>query len=153
MQGTTLQLSSRNKELSAQKLPIMHLIGNSWDSVVWSEFCVNSDTVPRLPRSSGVLKSSQRFSCVEIIGKKEISKLEGKRKMRYKNLNFPTTSDFQFDDSTAVLKRLPSRHPRCGCRYGSSPDIHALKPSVQSEGFGFFGVTGLQMYAGGSVVK
>ena len=47
-----------------------------------------------LPPSSGVLKSSQRFSCVEALEKNEISKLEGKRKMRYNNPIFPTTSDF-----------------------------------------------------------
>jgi len=28
--------------------------------------------------------------------KKEISKLEGEIKMRYKNLKYPTTSDFEF---------------------------------------------------------
>jgi len=48
----------------------MHVIGNSGDGVVWSGFCVKTDTVPCLLKFSGVLQSSQRFWCVECVEKK-----------------------------------------------------------------------------------
>lgn len=75
----------------------------------WSEFCVNSVALKWLPTSSGILSGYSRssgVSCVDALparppgwsgaggGKKEISKLEGVFKMRYKNLNFPTTNEF-----------------------------------------------------------
>ena len=96
MCSARLQLPSRNRDLSIDKLPIMHLIGSYCDGVVWSGFCVKTDTVPRFPRSSGVLKRSQRFWCVEFVEKKEISKLKGVFIYGYENPNFPTTSDFEF---------------------------------------------------------
>jgi len=165
MYSVILQPPSTNYRLLPDKLPIMHVIGNSGDGVVWSGFpacsrpneragrCVKADPVPRLPRSSGVLQSSQRFTCEDALGKKEISKLEGKRKMRYKNLNFPTTSDFQFGDSIIDLKHLPFRHPKCVCRSESSPDIHAPKLFERFVGFEFFVKAVWRRYVEGSVVR
>ena len=95
MYSVILQPPSTNQRLLSLKLPIMHLIGSYCDGVVWSGFCVKTDTVPRFPRSSGVLKRSQRFWCVEFVEKKEISKLKGVFIYGYENPNFPTTSDFQ----------------------------------------------------------
>jgi len=91
MYSVIVQPPSTNWRLLRDKLPIMHVIGNSGDGVVWSGFCVNTDIVPCLLKFSGVLQSSQRFWCVECVEKKEISKLEGKIKKRYENPNFPTT--------------------------------------------------------------
>lgn len=96
MLSVILQPPSRIRELLADKLPIMHVIGNSGDGVLWSENCVKTDTVPCLQRFSGVLQGSLKFSCEKTKEKKENSKLEWKRKKGYKNPNFPTTSDFQF---------------------------------------------------------
>lgn len=121
MQDTTLQPSSRNKELSAHKLPIMHVIGNYLDdchgrsSVLIPTLSMSSPGVLMSPtRSSGVLKGSLMLTCGDTLpahphdcsgaggGKCKKSKLEGKRKMRYKIPNFPTTSDFP---STLSLRR------------------------------------------------
>ncbi len=95
MQDKTFQLSSRNKELSAQKLPIMHLIGNSWDSVSWSGFCVKTDTVPRLPSSSEILRRTPGFKKNSALKKSKISKLKGVNKAKRKNPIFPATCHFK----------------------------------------------------------
>ena len=153
MYSVILQPPSTNQRLLSLKLPIMHVIGNSSDGVVWSGFCVKTDTVPRFPRSSGVLKSSQRFWCVEFVEKKEISKLEGKRKKEYENPNFPTTSDFEFNDSITNLKRLPSHHPRCAYRFLLFLNTHALMLFERCVGFGFSEAIGWRRYVEGSEVR
>ena len=153
MCSVILQPPSTNRHLLSDKFPIMHVIGNSCDGVVWSGFCVKADTVPRLPRSSGVLQGSLRFTCEDALENKEISKLEGEIKMIYKNLNIPTTSDFQFGDSIIDLKHLPFRHPKCVCRSESSPDIHAPKLFERFVGFEFFVKVVWRRYVEGSVVR
>ena len=153
MYSVILQPPSTNQRLLSLKLPIMHVIGNLVDGVVWSGFCVKTDTVPCLLKFSGVLKSSQRFWCVEVLEKKEISKLKWKRKMRYKNPNFPTTSDFEFNDSIIDLKRLPSHHPRCAYRFLLFLNTHAPRLSARCVGFGFSEAIGWQRYAVGNGVR
>ena len=163
MYSVILQPPSTNQRLLSLKLPIMHVIGNSGDGVVWSGFCVKTDTVPRFPRSSGVLKSSQRFWCVEFVEKKEISKLEGKRKKEYENPNFPTTSDFQstlslrltgeFEKPIINLMHLPSHRPRCAYRFLWFLNTHALMLFERCVGFGFSEAVGLQTYVEGSGVR
>ncbi len=153
MQETISQPPSRNRRFSSLKLPIMHLIGNSWDSVSWSGFCVKTDTVPRLPRSSGVFQGSLRFTCEDAFEKKEISKLEGEIKMRYKNPNFPTTSDFEFNDAIVDLKRLPSHHSRCEYRFLWFLNTHVPKLFGLSASSGFSEAIGLRRYVEGSVVR
>lgn len=153
MKETIFQPPSRNRRFSFLKLPIMHLIGNSWDSVSWSGFCVKSDTVPRLPRSSEVLPGFSKVLVSRDYRKKEISKLEGEIKMRYKNLNFPTTSDFQFNDAIIDLKRLPSHHPRCEYRFLWFLNTHVPKLFGLSASSGFSEAIGLRRYVEGSVVR
>ena len=165
MCSTRLQPSSTNWRLLSDKLPIMHVIGNSGDGVSWSENCVKTDTVPCLLKFSGVLQGSLMFMCENALParspewsgaggeKKEISKLEGKRKKGYENPNFPTTSKNEFKKSTAFLKHLPSHHPKCVYRFLWFLNTHAPKLSERCVGFGFFEAIGLQRYVEGSVVR
>ena len=165
MYSVILQPPSRNRCLLRDKFPIMHIIGNCSDGVVWSGFpacsrpneragrCVNSDTVTC---SCEVQRSSQGFTTVLKCSvendrrKKEISKLKGVFIYGYENLNFPTKRYFK---STASLTHLPFRYLRYACKSEWFLNTHAPRLFGRCVGFGFSEAVGWQRYAEGSGVR